>query len=160
MEYRIGALLSGKGVGDGTVIGHLGKKAGLGKESFDDKSRHGDQTSQESQASEVRGITGLAIAFFIIEIVFYILIGSIAAYLSWTSNASIGWHPAFCVLFSIIAFFCAATYIIGHVLFKLDLLSALKVGRMLAQGRASNGMNGANGKRAPFTPTAPALPAP
>lgn len=79
--------------------------------------------------------TAFAVVLIVLEIVFYVLLGSGAAYLSWTSNSSIGWHPIFCVLFAIMAFVFSGTYIFSHVLFKLDLLSALTLLR-----RASKAM--------------------
>lgn len=71
------------------------------------------------------------VIWVIIELVFYTVIGGFAAWLSWNSNSSIGWHPVFCVIFSILAFFCAGTYLTGHLLFKLDLLLALRAGKSL-----------------------------
>lgn len=146
MEYRIGALMSGMGAGQGTVLGHIGRSVGLVKESFDD--------TPPSDSP----ISVFAILLFTAEVVFYMLIGAYASYLSWTSNSSIGWHPGFRVLFSIMSFFCAATYIMGHLLFKLDILAALQAARLL-QGRA-NTTNAKPRQAAPAPLALPAVPAP
>lgn len=153
MEYRIGALLSGSGAGKGTVLGHIGKSVGLVKESFDDTPPHPADIDGMNDSH----ISVFAVLLFTAEVVFYLLIGAYASYLSWTANSSIGWHPGFRVLFSFISFFFAATYIIGHLLFKLDILAALQAARML-QGRA-NTTNARPRQAIPAIPAIPATPA-
>lgn len=66
------------------------------------------------------------VAFVVAEVVFYVLIGSLSAYLSWSSNAYIGWNPVFCFIFALFSFIFAGSYLLGHVIFKLDLLAALR----------------------------------
>lgn len=75
------------------------------------------------------------IIIVVAEIAFYILIGGFASYLSWTANASLGWHPILLVIFSILAFIFAGTYLIGHLIFKLDLLIALRAAKGLMGNR-------------------------
>lgn len=113
MEYRIATTLLG-----------LGKR---GKETY---VTPGTERVEGQEGSEVRSVV---IGFVIAEVVFYILIGTLSAYLSWSSNASIGWNPVFCFIFSLIAFFCAILYLISHILFKMDLLYALKVIRQVVR---------------------------
>lgn len=77
-----------------------------------------------------------AVIFVILEVAVYILIGGFASWLSWSSNASIGWHPVFCVIFSIFAFIFAGSYLLGHLLFKVDLLFALRAAKGLLRANA------------------------
>lgn len=110
---------------------------------FAPKTRSDKETYAGSQdANTVASFTAFAVVLIIVEIVFYIVLGSLAAYLSWTSNTTIGWHPAMCVIFALIAFVCSSIYISGHILFKIDLLSAITalkvVSRVVQAPRSSN----------------------
>lgn len=69
----------------------------------------------------------VVLANVIAEVAFYVVIGTLAAYLSWSTNAMIGWHPGVCFVFSLVAFFFAGIYLISHVLFKLDMIAAFGV---------------------------------
>ena len=63
--------------------------------------------------------------FFIILLLLLSLLGIPAAYLSWTSNTVVGWNFAFKLLFAIVAFFNGLSYLLTHLICKLDLLHAL-----------------------------------
>lgn len=90
------------------------------------------QSRTEPYIDTSPGPKSIILAYVIAEVAFYVLIGTLAATLSWTSNASIGWHPGFCFIFALVSFFFAGMYLISHFLFKQDLLSALRrVIRML-----------------------------
>lgn len=101
---------------------------------YDSFSTPYDPSAYSGSGSHLFSIT--AICLVIAEGLIYLLLGSLAAWLSWTSNASISWHPLMRVLFSLFAFVFSASYIVGHVLFKLDLLSALRVSKGLSQAVA------------------------
>lgn len=110
---------------------------------FNPRSQPSTAGNKETYASDtysdspgLTSFTPLAVVFLIAEIVFYVILGSAAAYLSWTSNSSIGWHPIFCVIFALIAFVCSASYLTSHVLFKLDLLSALSALKVVQKAAA------------------------
>lgn len=52
----------------------------------------------------------------------WVLIGSFAAYLSWTANSLVGWHTVFKVLFSLFAFLFPASYLFVHLVHRYDLI--------------------------------------
>lgn len=79
-----------------------------------------------------------SVLLFVAELVIYIILGSLSAWLSWTSNTTVGWHPIFRVIFSIFAFIFSLTYVLSHVMFKLDLLSALHLARSVTTAVRSN----------------------
>lgn len=137
MEYRMGALFSGS---------EFAKKLLSRKEAYGNTTPLTASTTQPGVLSsaphetvysdnvynENPGLISISTVILVIaEVAFYIIIGGFASWLSWTSNSSIGWHPVFCVIFSILSFFFAGSYLIGHLLFKLDLLSALRAAKTL-----------------------------
>lgn len=90
------------------------------------------ETINPNAASSDPGLISISTLISVIaELVFYVIIGGFASWLSWTSNSSIGWNPVFCVIFSILAFFFAGTYLMGHLIFKLDLLLTLRAVKSL-----------------------------
>lgn len=84
---------------------------------------HGCSKNIEEQKQE-RLSTPLVMLMFII----YLILGIYAARLSWFSNTKAGWNNGYKVLFAIFAFMFPVTYITAHIIFKLDLLSKIKVG--------------------------------
>jgi hypothetical protein len=62
----------------------------------------------------------------IVSVVFLILFGVPAAYLSWTSNTTVGWHWGFKLVFALFAFTFGLTYLVAHLLHKLDLLMLVR----------------------------------
>jgi len=59
----------------------------------------------------------------LLTLVIFVLIGYIAAVLSWNANKKFGYSTLSCVLCSIIAFFSGWLYILAYVLFRLDLVT-------------------------------------
>lgn len=111
MEYRIATSLLG-----------LGRE----KTKTNKNEPYSDPDPGPGPPAASPGPSPVELALIVAEIVFYLLIGSFSAYLSWSSNASIGWHPLFCFLFAVVAFVCAFLYIFSHALFKLDMLAAVR----------------------------------
>lgn len=102
----------------------------------------GTPTVATAPYSNIPGLISLSLVLIIAaELIVYVILGSFAAWLSWTSNTSIGWHPVFCVIFAIFAFMCSGSYLFSHLVFKLDLLHAVRAAKSLVQsspGRSNN----------------------
>ena len=63
----------------------------------------------------------------IIGCVAWLLITGVpAAVLSWKSNTVAGWHWTAKALFALISFNAGLTYLVAHVLFKMDLLAVVR----------------------------------
>ena len=67
-----------------------------------------------------------------------LLFGVFAVWLSWSSNSVAGYNIALKILFAIFAFLFGFFYIISHIMFKLDLLNALKIAQLKQQIQASS----------------------
>jgi membrane-anchored protein YejM (alkaline phosphatase superfamily) len=76
--------------------------------------------------------------WLIIEIILGVVFGVFAVWLSWSSNSVAGYNIALKILFAIFAFLFGFLYIISHIMFKLDLLNALKIAQMKQQIQASS----------------------
>jgi hypothetical protein len=79
---------------------------------------------QDRQQEETSSSSGGGWVFF--YIMWMILTGAPAAYLSWTSNTLAEWGKMFKVIFAVFAFFNGMVYLFGHLLFKYDILKVLK----------------------------------
>jgi hypothetical protein len=61
----------------------------------------------------------------------WLAFGGWAVYLSWTSNTMLDWHPAAKVIFAIFAFMSSISYLLTHLINKLDLVYALRALRVV-----------------------------
>lgn len=84
---------------------------------------YGCDKSEEIEQKD-RISTPLVMLIFVV----YLILGIYAARLSWYSNTKAGWNNGYKILFSIFAFMFPITYIIAHIIFKLDLLAKIKGG--------------------------------
>ena len=75
-----------------------------------------DTSSDHRHEEKINGVSWLLITLWTL------LWGLPAAYLSWTSNTLVEWHIIFKVLFSIGAFFWGIAYLLGYLIFRLDLV--------------------------------------
>lgn len=66
--------------------------------------------------------TGIGIVFFLIFVGF----GIWAAVFSWRSNTVAQWTTGFKVFFAFIAFFNGLGYLLGHLIYKVDLLTRIE----------------------------------
>lgn len=150
MEFRIATLLMGIPLGT-SVFG----TGAAPKEEFDPKDKDNDNDSDpttynplydsynvpydpSSYTSFSPGMVSItSVLLLVAELVLYILLGSLSAWLSWTSNTTLGWHPLFRVIFAIFAFIFSVTYVLSHIVFKLDILAALRLARGLAQSQVT-----------------------
>lgn len=83
--------------------------------------------SPSSSSSNAGGIVlGIGIGFFILYIIIWLSLGTLAAYLSWKSNSVAGWSTLPKSIFSLFAFFFCLSYLISHLIHKLDLLNLLR----------------------------------
>lgn len=96
-------------------------------ESVDQRKR---RVKQQAQLKDDRiddgQLTAAQVAGMVLEGLFAVALGVLAAYLSWASNSAIGWAPAFKVIFAVVAFFFSTTYLFGHLLFKIDMLEVIR----------------------------------
>ena len=67
------------------------------------------------------GIFGL-----IIFGLFILVFGGYAAYLSWYANTLVHWDTGFKILFSFFAFITGFSYLIGYLIYKMDLVSYIR----------------------------------
>lgn len=66
---------------------------------------------------------------FLIALIILIVLCSIwAAYLSWKSNSMLGWGPVPKVIFAVFAFWAGVSYLLSHLIHKLDLLLRIERG--------------------------------
>ncbi len=70
----------------------------------------------------VGGLLLLIVLLFIVELG----LCSWASYLSWTSNTLVGWGTPAKVIFAICAFMSGVSYLVTHLVNKLDLIRALR----------------------------------
>lgn len=68
--------------------------------------------------------TGVKIGWMIYSI-FSIVIGSWAAYLSWTANTAAEWGTGWKVFFSFFAFLCGSSYLFSYFIYKYDLVTVI-----------------------------------
>lgn len=66
------------------------------------------------------------IGLTILILVVFFALGIWAAYLSWTSNTVVGWNTFAKVIFAIFAYFSNLSYLLGHLIYKLDLLNMIQ----------------------------------
>ena len=64
--------------------------------------------------------------FVVFGVVWMLIVGVPAVYLSWTSNTLIGWHVGFKIFFAIFAFLTGLSYLLTHLINKLDLINFIK----------------------------------
>lgn len=70
-------------------------------------------------------------------LLYTVVLGVPAVYLSWSSNTKVGWHPVLKVPLALLSFLFAIAYIMNHIFFKLDILYALR--RCTAEQAAAAG---------------------
>lgn len=86
-------------------------------------------------------------ATLIIYIVLWVVFGLIAVWLSWSSNSVAGYNALLKILFAIFAFLFAGTYIIFHIICKLDLLHLIKMMQMQQQMQMQASKGAVGGRR-------------
>lgn len=78
------------------------------------------------EAKPVEGKSSIGMFFGIISLIFVILFGSYAAYLSWFANSLINWQTGWKIFFSFFAFFGGFSYLMTYLIHKLDLLNYIR----------------------------------
>ena len=66
--------------------------------------------------------SGISLLFAVLYMVSFVLLGGLAAYLSWTSNTLVGWHPGFKVIFAFFALLSWFTYLGTYLISRLDMV--------------------------------------
>jgi hypothetical protein len=112
----------------------LGKRINI-SEAFQsrDYDRRRDDRRRDDHYDRHERKSGMQIFWLVINIILAVIFGVIGAWLSWSSNSVIGYHIALKILFAIFAFLFGLMYVIIHLIFKLDLLSAIKKPRYTIQ---------------------------
>lgn len=87
----------------------------------EDGDNYYDDDDVDREAAAAIGI-GLLL-LILLGIFVSLLLGVAAVYLSWSSNSVIGWDPVFKIIFALFAFFNPVSYLISHLLHKVDLLN-------------------------------------
>jgi hypothetical protein len=77
---------------------------------------------QSSQSQTAPGASSLDRITSILFILFWIILGVISAYLSWSSNTLIEWETPFKVLFALGAFLFPIYYLLMYFIGKLSLI--------------------------------------
>jgi hypothetical protein len=87
-----------------------------------------EQAQQQQQDDKWKGISvSTAWVIFGLTIFLWVVLGGLAVYLSWTSNRLIGWNVAYCLLFAVFAALFETSYIVTHLVNKLDLLVYIRM---------------------------------
>lgn len=87
-------------------------RAKIARDSFEDK-----------EDSEKKTID-LGTPFLVVLVIVFIVLAIIAIKLSWSSNSRIGWSTPMKVFFALMTIvFSPVSYIIAHIIYKMDLLS-------------------------------------
>lgn len=70
--------------------------------------------------------TGPTLLFWLVTLLWLLLFGAPAAYLSWSSNSLIGWHWLMKAFFAFFAFTNGFWYLISHLIHKVDLIRHIR----------------------------------
>lgn len=102
-----------------------GPMVGVGR----DRNRRHDNDRRDNREPDHSSVgSGLTVAFWII-LAIEILIGALAAYLSWWANTLVDWNIPLKLLFSFFAFLSSWGYIIAFLILKIDMALYVKRSR-------------------------------